>query len=224
MERQPETTNPYFPYISSVALLLGMVVLWTVVGANFRAVPTVVSGFGIYLGLALGFALLSKKGLSHYGFVLRVSPEVRRALLMILPVSAVVGLSAFFSIEPGPAKIPLRVVAMAFWGDSLLTPIAEEAFFRGYLLTNLLDSVPNPRRFLGVSSLSWFVSILFVLMHVFSNDTLPSFIFWNSLRLYFSLVACWAFERTRSLTGPILAHSLYNLGAAMAYLLFNLTR
>lgn len=95
----------------------------------------------------------------------------------------------------------------------LYVAVAEEIFFRGFILGNLLRIRPS-----GFSSCPWrwqlitviVSAALFALIHVFLSENLLS-----GLTFFPGLILGWLFVRTRSLLAPILFHALANIFYAL---------
>jgi len=95
----------------------------------------------------------------------------------------------------------------------LYVAVAEEIFFRGFILGNLLRLRPY-----GFSSCPWrwqmivvlISASIFALIHVFLSENLLS-----GLTFFPGLILGWLFVRTRSLLAPILFHALANIFYAL---------
>jgi len=103
-------------------------------------------------------------------------------------------LSDSFNKPLGFSRLGLAFVVV------VMAPIAEETFFRGFVLQGLTHSA-GP---LGASIGS---SLLFALSHASIGMLIPAFLS--------GMVLAWAFTKTRSLTPGIFAHSMQNSLAFM---------
>jgi uncharacterized protein len=94
--------------------------------------------------------------------------------------------------------------------ELLMTGLAEEAFYRGYLQTSVDDHLPPKRRVLG-AQVGWgilIVSAVFALGHLLTRFD-P-----NRLAVFFpSLVFGWLRLRTGGIGAPTVFHALCNLFA-----------
>jgi membrane protease YdiL (CAAX protease family) len=94
---------------------------------------------------------------------------------------------------------------------TLVTPVAEEVLFRGFLQGGLLRMVPFKRLFIGLSAANWTTSVLFAASHAWQHplSLLPGY-------FLVSLVFGHFRERYHGLTVPILLHGYYNLGLLLS--------
>lgn len=77
----------------------------------------------------------------------------------------------------------------------LIVPVAEEVFFRGYVLRFLSQRA-------GAATGLWVSALLFALVH-FNPSGLPIYI-------VIGLILAWVYRRASSLAAPILAHFIHN--------------
>ena len=82
-----------------------------------------------------------------------------------------------------------------FLGATIIAPIGEEFCFRGFLYGTL-------RKYSGPLCAAICSSFIFALVHTSLPALLPLMVF--------ALLQCWAYEKTKSLRVPILAHILFN--------------
>lgn len=88
--------------------------------------------------------------------------------------------------------------AAALWiGTTLVTPLAEEMFFRGLLQTVLIRTIR--RRALGIA----LASLIFGLAHAGQPQVVPAI-------ALFGVILGVLYERTGGLLAPIVAHALFN--------------
>ncbi len=218
-------TDSSRPYIAATGVYLGALIsfglltfmVWGELGDDpFRQgiMALLVFPAWVLIGVAA-----SKKPLSHFGFKLSWSKEATRGLVLLLPVIGYNVWNAAWrwaAMAASPQHNGLSGTLGVAFETGLIAPVAEEMLLRGYVLTILLDGAHTPRRWLGLSSLSWYVSVLFLLPHL--NLGTSDFILVNLSRFYGSLVVCWVFEKTRNLSGLIAAHFLANLPTALVAL------
>ncbi len=218
-------TDPTTPYVTVTAVCFGALLSYALLNPAiwgdlslepFRQGAT-------FLAIAPTWALLaaraSKKPLRHLGFTLAWDWAATRGLVLLLPVILYnvwnVTLRGIAVAASAQSPTLSGTLGVAF-GTGLVPPLAEELLFRGYALTVLLDGAYAPKRFLGLTSVSWYISVIFLLPHLIT--VVPGYLFVNLGRFYAGLVYAWIFERTRSLTGPIAAHFLVNLPTALVAL------
>ncbi len=220
--RDSDSTTPYVAatgvYIGS---LVSLAVLAVMLLGELRTDPFLQGIMAVVVlpAWVVASARASKQPLSHFGFTFKWSTAATKGLGLLLPVvlynvwhATWRGLAMLASAEHPTISSALGVA----FETGLVAPVAEEMLFRGYMLTTLLDGARAPRRFLGLTTLSWYVSVLFLIPHL--NFGTPDFVLTSLGRLYASLVFCWVFEQTRSLSGPIAAHFLLNLATALVAL------
>ena len=87
-----------------------------------------------------------------------------------------------------------RVINTASIG--IVGPIAEEAFFRGFLL-------PAVAPYMGALKAVVAISVLFALSHLMLGVLVPAFVS--------GLLLSWLYLKTRSIVPPIIAHAAQNL-------------
>ena len=78
----------------------------------------------------------------------------------------------------------------------IIGPIAEETFFRGFLL-------PAIAPYIGVFKAVVAISVLFALSHLMVGVLIPAFVS--------GLLLSWLYVKTRSIVPPIIAHAAQNL-------------
>ena len=99
------------------------------------------------------------------------------------------------AIPPGILADGLyRVINTASIG--IVGPIAEEAFFRGFLL-------PAVAPYIGAFKAVVAISALFALSHLMVGVLLPAFVS--------GLILSWLYLKTGSIVPPIIAHAAQNL-------------
>lgn len=104
----------------------------------------------------------------------------------------------------GPEPNPLLITYVAF-AIVIVTPIAEELFFRGY-------AYPVFRARLGVRGGLWATAGLFALVHLYVVHLVPvALLGW---------LLGWMYERTGSLVVPIVAHAVGNSAAVLTMLIY----
>ncbi len=99
------------------------------------------------------------------------------------------------------SSVPMKVFAV--FVIAVVAPVGEEIFFRGFAYQGIKNRL-GAKWGAGLSSLA------FAALHT----NVPAFVAYFVL----GLILVWLFQRTKSLTAPILAHSLNNFIAVM-YLL-----
>jgi hypothetical protein len=103
----------------------------------------------------------------------------------------------------GAARAPRELFLPLFLG-SLLVPISEESYFRGFAYPALRDRIGKPWAMI-------LVTVFFALIHL-DPWGLPALILAG-----FALV--WLYDRTQSIWPPIIAHAIWNgLVTALVYL------
>ena len=108
--------------------------------------------------------------------------------------------------KTGPGTIQFTYLGLIF----LWAGLGEELFYRGYLYTSL-------RGRWGAAAAGLVSSALFGLRHATQLGLLGSEYPWGAalswvvFSFFVGCVLCWFYEKTKSLTPPILAHYLLNL-------------
>ncbi|NOX58158.1 MAG: CPBP family intramembrane metalloprotease, partial [Planctomycetes bacterium] len=92
---------------------------------------------------------------------------------------------------------PVWLVPLLWVGTTILTPIAEEFFFRGLLQTSLCRWIKN--RWLAI----FVASLIFGIAHADQPQVIPAI-------TVFGIILGVTYERTGSLVAPIVAHALFN--------------
>ena len=123
--------------------------------------------------LSLGFAAAYTATVENLGFDVLVPPAIPPGIL---------------------ADGLYRVVNTASIG--IVGPIAEEAFFRGFLL-------PAVTPYIGAFKAVVAISALFALSHLMVGVLLPAFVS--------GLILSWLYLKTGSIVPPIIAHAAQNL-------------
>ena len=174
--------------LSALVLLLGPALLALAVwlfGVRRHAAPWSSLGFtlpgnrrsyvfaGIALLLSLGFAAAYTATVETLGFDVLVPPAIPPGIL---------GDGVY------------RVINTASIG--ILGPIAEETFFRGFLL-------PAVAPYIGVAKAVVAISVLFALSHVMVGVLIPAFVS--------GLILAWLYLKTGSIVPPVIAHAAQNL-------------
>ncbi len=148
----------------------------------------------------LGFRSLNRRDLVLVFAVFLLSVAISRIYIVGIALS---GLTSF--MPPTLSSLAPRAPAelMAFGVVAVvLTPIAEETFFRGFVLMGLVQ------RF-GIVKAAAASSLLFALAHIHIGLLLPTFLL--------GLLLAWLYLRTRSVWSCALTHLAFN-GLAFASL------
>ncbi len=113
-----------------------------------------------------------------------------------------VPLHGVFTTLKDPA-MPAAMKVLAFLGALLLAPLAEELLFRGILQTGVKRLLPASRSLLHRWGAIVAVGLLFGAMHSTTPHHVPAL-------ALFGVILGYAYERTGSLTLPMLVHFLFN--------------
>jgi membrane protease YdiL (CAAX protease family) len=177
---------------------------------NDALVPAVIVAPHVLMVAATWYLVIRKHRVS-WGTLGFRSPTGRQALLIPLPallgsigfsgvyVAIVTALGLDFLLPSGVSVDILgegarRLVTVALIG--LAGPLAEELFFRGFLLTALVGPLGRLRAAAATS-------VLFAAGHVDIGVMVPFFVS--------GMLLSWLYLRTRSIWPPFLAHAAQNL-------------
>ncbi len=123
------------------------------------------------------------------------------AIILVLLTSIVIFYYIGYETEPNaiflvyflPVKIPKLIYLLIF--ISVIGPICEEIFFRGFIYKFL-------RSKLGITSGILLTSVIFSFLHLTPVGFIPIFVL--------SIMLSYIYEKTGSLVAPITAHVLHN--------------
>ncbi len=219
------TRSPLWPVLLALALGVGVVAASYLVAndsgggaAEVAGVPvsiitaTAMAGSFAVIGLALS-VVRYREPLSTLGFV-RTSgfrPYLFAAGMWLIGLSmlivwmqVLIWLGVDFLLPPDTAQKALDEAGGSIVITILLVgiagPVAEEVFFRGFVLTGLL------KRF-GVRRALLFSSLLFGLFHIDPGAIVPTFAL--------GLVLGWVYLKTGSVWPAMFAHGLHNTVAVL---------
>lgn len=219
------TRTPLWPVLLALALGVGVVSASYLVAndsgggaAEVAGVPvsiitaTAMAGSFAVIGLALS-VVRYREPLSTLGFV-RTSgfrPYLFAAGMWLIGLSmlivwmqVLIWLGVDFLVPPDTAQKALDEAGGSIVITILLVgiagPIAEEVFFRGFVLTGLL------KRF-GVRRALLFSSLLFGLFHIDPGAIVPTFAL--------GLILGWVYLKTGSVWPAMFAHGLHNTVAVL---------
>ena len=172
---------------------------------------------GLLLGMFITLQQLSARG------VKMIDLGIKRVFKTVWIIYALVGFATAMLLYPVIETIMEMIgIKMLWWNEEGLTyssltdwclvtisatiiaPIVEELFFRGYLLTAFLEKIRNTPLAVCMSSL------VFTSIHVFIGPGMMIYIF------LWSLIPSYLYLKTGSLYSSILMHALNN---AFAYLI-----
>ena len=181
-----------------------------------RPVGMLGTNLGIAMLIPIACVLLWMLHRVHPRWLLSVGPGVRWRYLLVCLGIALVSLNGVLLLSLLAVRDrPTVALQPGFWGflvvillTSPLQAVAEEIFFRGYLLQALGSLVARPWFGVVVSS------VLFALLH--GTQNLPLFVD----RLAFGLLAAVLVWRTGGLEAGIAAHVVNNV---FAYLIAGVT-
>ncbi|MCS6802748.1 MAG: type II CAAX endopeptidase family protein [Chloroflexota bacterium] len=163
------------------------------------------------LGIALAFAA-RRGGLAALGFR-RFPPDALLAAAGLLLAGLIIQLAYGLALQAlglgqeNPQRIDVLVgatplsLAIALLSGAVITPIAEETFFRGFILPGLVGR-------LGTAGAVTVSSALFAVAHLVPQVMLPTFL----LGILLALLRLWS----GSLWPPILLHASFNALALLA--------
>ena len=219
------TRSPYWPIMLALALGVGVIAvsyeLATDIGsgtADLAGVPvaiisaTAMSGAFVATGFSFS-AVLFRAPLSSLGFVstkalkpyvFAVGMWLIGLSILMLWVQALIWLGVDLLVPPDTAQKALDeaggsiVVTIILVG--ILGPIAEEIFFRGFVLTGLV------KRF-GVGRSLLLSSLMFGLFHIDPGAIVPTFAL--------GLALGWVYLKTGSIWPAMFAHGLHNTVAVL---------
>ena len=207
--------GPGFPFVAPFALFMGLLF----VRQKFEA-----QGWWLY-GLC---------SLLVFGLILGLRPRYRGQDPAPVPVrhSILLGLGAivlWIALDPWMPRTGTRdntfpyeaafqlgtvpgVLAILFrmFGAVVVVPIAEELFWRGYLMRTIIKPEFEEVPLATFQPLSFYITtVAFALVHVEIGSA-----------ILFALIAGWWFLKTKSLKAVIILHAAANLGLA-AYVLIS---
>ena len=206
--------GPGFPFVAPFALFMGLLF----VRQKFEA-----QGWWLY-GLC---------SLLVFGLILGLRPRYRGQDPAPVPVrhSILLGLGAivlWIALDPWMPRTGTRdntfpyeaafqlgtvpgVLAILFrmFGAVVVVPIAEELFWRGYLMRTIIKPEFEEVPLATFQPLSFYITtVAFALVHVEIGSA-----------ILFALIAGWWFLKTKSLKAVIILHAAANLGLAVYVLI-----
>jgi membrane protease YdiL (CAAX protease family) len=176
--------------------------------------------FATYLGL-IRFLVVGTGALAWRDMGLRVGrrgfiEDAAWGLALAIPVLALTGivasvLSQFLPLPPPvlpPATDPAGIAVNLFVA-SVIAPIGEELFFRGFA-TTAWARLYGPRRALVQGALFFALAHVLTLGAVDLGEGFRLALFASIVRLPVALALGWVFLQRRSLVAPIFLHAAYN--------------
>jgi len=164
-------------------------------------------------------SLIRNEKLSHLGLTLSNIGLSLKLLLIACLMSGPIIFIFLLILDYFKINIPLASkVSNGNWAawityQLMYVSVAEELFFRGYILSNLArptrstSSRPTPK---NQAMIIGFSAVLFALAHII---ILQSYL--SALTFFPGLLFGWLFIRTGSLAGPILFHAIANITYAL---------
>lgn len=120
--------------------------------------------------------------------------------LALAPISLLIGLLSFAHIFSAFQITLLIIILMVFW-----QPLIEELFFRGLIQGKICQRKWFSKTTLGLTRANWFVSLLFVIAHLFYSPIL-----WALAVFFPSLIFGWFRDYYQTVVPSILIHAFYN--------------
>ena len=177
------------------------------------------AGPTLLIAAALIPTIIRQKKLNPLTFFTNRWPQSLRLVGLTCLIAFPAALSALWLLKqlgltlPAPPTYSINTwISWILW-QLLIVAVAEEYFFRGYLLKNLLSLINKPN--LRNSTIIVIVSsLIFALAHVLLENTLLS-----ALTFLPGLIMAWLYLKTQPLLAPILFHAASNLFLPLAILL-----
>lgn len=149
-------------------------------------------------------------GLLFGGFLFVLGITVGLCSVLLLKHSGISGPELDKLTAQGSQKVvekllrqPAYIVALTTLAVAVVAPIGEEIFFRGFVYQGLKSHMPVWAA--AIVSSAFFGAVHFNLVHFMALFVL-------------GLALVWIFERTGSLTAPIVAHGVNNAVATMVFM------
>lgn len=198
------TVGYILPFVAFVAIMtgehaLGLPLVWSY-AARVAVVAILLLTFSIpYLSFRPS-APAASVGIGIAVFLIWIGPDVLfRYRHFWLFENSLMG-SAVTSIAPG-LKTNVLFLTVRILGSSILVPIVEELFWRGWLMRWLID-----QNFLSVPMGKYAPAAFWIVAALFASEHGS---FWE-VGLVAGIVYNWWIVRTRNLADCILAHSVTN--------------
>jgi len=186
---------------------------------NLPASIAQLAGPTLLVAAALIPNIVRRKNLNQIALSLNRWPQSLRLVGLTCLVAFPAALVGLWLLKQSGLTLPAppgySTTAWISWmlSQLLIVAIAEECFFRGYLLTNLLSLInqPNLRNSIIVVIIS---SIIFAFAHILLENSILS-----TLTFLPGLIMGWLYLKTHSLLAPVLFHAASNIFLVLALLL-----
>ncbi|MCH9021983.1 MAG: CPBP family intramembrane metalloprotease [Planctomycetes bacterium] len=177
------------------------------------------AGPTLLVAAAMGPTIIRRKNLIPIALSLNQWPKSLRLVGLTCLVAFPAALLGLWLLKqsgltlPAPPTYSINTwISWILW-QFLVVAVAEECFFRGYLLNNLMSLINKPN--LRNSTIIVIVSaLIFALAHILLENTILS-----ALTFLPGLILGWLYLKTHSLLAPVLFHAASNIFLVLAMLI-----